>query len=87
MGALETEFMAAAEALNFDFSVQEDTVFRRNRRLVAFDMDSTLIRQEVIDELALRHGVGDGADGFGEDDDALLRTLPDQHRRYKHHDG
>ena len=59
MNALESDFMAAAEALNFDFSVQEDTVFRRNRRLVAFDMDSTLIRQEVIDELAERHGVGE----------------------------
>jgi len=59
MGELESELMTEAERLNFDFSVQEDTVARRNRRLVAFDMDSTLIRQEVIDELALRHGVGD----------------------------
>lgn len=59
MSALESALMASAEVLNFDFSVQEDTVFRRNRRLVAFDMDSTLIRQEVIDELAVRHGVGD----------------------------
>lgn len=59
MSTLETEFMDASEQLNFDFSVQIDTVFRRNRRLVAFDMDSTLIRQEVIDELAKRHGVGD----------------------------
>ena len=59
MSALESELMASAETLNFDFSVQEDTVFRRNRRLVAFDMDSTLIRQEVIDELAFRHGVGE----------------------------
>jgi phosphoserine phosphatase len=42
----------------FDFSVQEDTVYRRNRRLVAFDMDSTLIDAEVIDELAKVHGVG-----------------------------
>jgi phosphoserine phosphatase len=33
-------------------------VYRRNRRLVAFDMDSTLINVEVIDELAARHGVG-----------------------------
>ena len=41
MGALETELMNVAERLNFDFSIQEDTVFRRNRRLVAFDMDST----------------------------------------------
>lgn len=56
---LRAELMAAAEDLDFDFSLQQDTVFRRNRRLVAFDMDSTLITAEVIDELALRHGVGD----------------------------
>ena len=59
MAALQAELMADAEALRFDFSVQADTVFRRNRRLVAFDMDSTLITEEVMDELAKRHGVGD----------------------------
>lgn len=59
MTLLPQELMASAEQLDFDFSLQEDTVFRRNRRLVAFDMDSTLITQEVIDELARRHGVGD----------------------------
>lgn len=67
MGALESDLLEVAEALNFDFSVQEDTVFRRNRRLVAFDMDSTLIRQEVIDELAMRHGVGDQVVAITED--------------------
>ena len=36
-----------------------DTVFRRNRRLVVLDMDSTLIAEEVTDELAKRHGFGD----------------------------
>ena len=56
---LKSELMQAAEDLAFDFSVQRDTVFRRTRRLVAFDMDSTLINAEVIDELAKRHGVGD----------------------------
>ena len=55
---LRVELIASAERLNFDFSIQQDTVFRRNRRLVAFDMDSTLIMEEVIDELAVRHGVG-----------------------------
>ncbi len=59
MAALQTELIAAAERLDFDFSLQLDSVFRRNRRLVAFDMDSTLITEEVIDELAARHGVGD----------------------------
>ena len=55
---LKTDLMSSAERLGFDFSVQRDSVFRRTRRLVAFDMDSTLINAEVIDELANRHGVG-----------------------------
>ncbi|XOV83628.1 MAG: phosphoserine phosphatase SerB [bacterium] len=59
MNRLRSELMAAADTLNFDFSLQHDTVFRRNRRLVAFDMDSTLITEEVIDELARHHGVGE----------------------------
>jgi phosphoserine phosphatase len=56
--ALKADLLEAADRLVFDFSVQQDTVYRRNRRLVVFDMDSTLITSEVIDELALRHGVG-----------------------------
>lgn len=40
-------------------AVQEDSLYRRNRRLVVFDMDSTLIQCEVIDELAKAAGVGD----------------------------
>lgn len=59
LAEVESQLMQAAEALDFDFSLQEDTVFRRNRRLVAFDMDSTLITEEVIDELAAEHGVGE----------------------------
>jgi len=59
LNKLRNELMSAAEALDFDFSLQQDTVFRRTRRLVAFDMDSTLITEEVIDELASRHGVGE----------------------------
>ncbi|MBO7236033.1 MAG: phosphoserine phosphatase SerB, partial [Alistipes sp.] len=42
-----------------DISFQKDGIFRRSRRLICFDMDSTLIRTEVIDELAERAGVGD----------------------------
>ncbi|MGE0625004.1 MAG: phosphoserine phosphatase SerB [Pseudomonadales bacterium] len=56
---LKADLLAAADDLIFDFSVQRDTVYRRNRRLVAFDMDSTLINAEVIDELAGLHGVRD----------------------------
>ena len=57
--ALKAALLAAADELVFDFSLQRDTVYRRNRRLVAFDMDSTLINAEVIDELAGIHGVRD----------------------------
>lgn len=56
--AMQGDFMRLAAALNFDISLQEDTIFRRSRRLICFDMDSTLIRTEVIDELADRAGVG-----------------------------
>ena len=54
---LKVALLGAAADLAFDFSVQLDTVYRRNRRIVAFDMDSTLIKMEVIDELARAHGV------------------------------
>lgn len=57
--AFQAQLLAQADDLGFDFSVQVDNVFRRNRRLVALDMDSTLIAVEVMDELAKRHGVGD----------------------------
>lgn len=42
-----------------DISFQRDDIYRRSRRLICFDMDSTLIGTEVIDELAMRAGVGD----------------------------
>ena len=42
-----------------DFSFQLDNMYRRMRRLICFDMDSTLIETEVIDELAEKAGVGD----------------------------
>jgi len=51
-------FLAISAELEVDIAFQEDNVFRRNRRLVAFDMDSTLIQAEVIDELAREMGVG-----------------------------
>jgi phosphoserine phosphatase len=52
------DLLALSARHDIDIAVQHDTAFRRHRRLVAFDMDSTLIRTEVIDELALRAGVG-----------------------------
>lgn len=57
--ALRAEFLAIAQELNVDIAFQQDSIFRRNRRLVVFDMDSTLIDAEVIDELAKAAGVGD----------------------------
>ncbi|NCF45417.1 MAG: phosphoserine phosphatase SerB [Proteobacteria bacterium] len=54
----QSELLKLADRAGFDVSLQRDSVFRRNRRLVAFDMDSTLIAEEVMDELAKRHGVG-----------------------------
>ena len=56
--ALRRSLMAIARTEAVDVAVQADDVYRRNRRLVAFDMDSTLIQGEVIDELAAVHGVG-----------------------------
>ena len=56
---MQAEFMKLSATEDFDISLQEDTMYRRCRRLVCFDMDSTLIQTEVIDELAMRAGVGD----------------------------
>jgi phosphoserine phosphatase len=52
------QMLAITDTLGIDIAFQEDNIFRRNRRLVVFDMDSTLITSEVIDELAIEAGVG-----------------------------
>ena len=57
--AMQAEFMKLSNELEMDISFQEDSMYRRMRRLICFDMDSTLIETEVIDELAIRAGVGD----------------------------
>ena len=56
--AFRSELLEVASALEVDLAFQEDNRYRRNRRLVVFDMDSTLIEAEVIDELAKAAGVG-----------------------------
>ena len=56
---LRASLMALTQEFDVDVAFQHDNVYRRNRRLVAFDMDSTLIQTEVIDELARLAGVGD----------------------------
>ncbi len=58
IGKLRAHFMELSAELDVDIAFQEDNLFRRNRRLVCFDMDSTLIEAEVIDELAKAAGVG-----------------------------
>jgi len=56
---LQSKFMEMSARLQFDISFQQDNMYRRSRRLICFDMDSTLIETEVIDELADRAGVGE----------------------------
>ncbi|MBD5306014.1 MAG: phosphoserine phosphatase SerB [Bacteroides sp.] len=55
---MQQRFMQISSQEEFDISMQADDIYRRSRRLVCFDMDSTLIETEVIDELADRAGVG-----------------------------
>ena len=56
---IRREFLQTATEMGIDIALQEDNIYRSNRRLVVFDMDSTLIEIEVIDELAKVAGVGD----------------------------
>jgi phosphoserine phosphatase len=55
--SMRAAFLATAHDLRIDIAFQRESIFRRNRRLFAFDMDSTLIQGEVIDELAKMAGV------------------------------
>lgn len=57
--AMRSSFMEVSREIGADIAFQADNIFRRNRRLVCFDMDSTLIEAEVIVELAKRAGVGE----------------------------
>mgnify|MGYP000791603900 FL=1 len=56
---MQRQLMKLSSDLSMDFSFQLDNMYRRMRRLICFDMDSTLIETEVIDELAIRAGVGE----------------------------
>ena len=56
---MHSRFLHISQELDLDIAVQEDNLYRRSRRLVCFDMDSTLIQVEVIDELAKAAGVGE----------------------------
>lgn len=60
--AQRTDMQAALMSLpetDLDISFQRDDIYRRSRRLICFDMDSTLVHTECIDELAARAGVGE----------------------------
>lgn len=59
VAAMHSRFLHISQELDLDIAVQEDNLYRRSRRLVCFDMDSTLIQVEVIDELAKAAGVGE----------------------------
>ncbi|MGR4067429.1 phosphoserine phosphatase SerB [Billgrantia sp. C5P2] len=59
LDSLREKALALGAMHGVDIALQEDSIWRRHRRLVCFDMDSTLIQAEVIDELARRHGVFD----------------------------
>ncbi|KAL7309357.1 Phosphoserine phosphatase [Mucor circinelloides] len=59
MSALRTELIGLSTSYGTDIAFQRDDVYRKNKRLVVFDMDSTLIYQEVIDEIARYAGVVD----------------------------
>ncbi len=56
---MQAKLLKLSGELDMDYSLQLDNMYRRMRRLICFDMDSTLIETEVIDELAMRAGVGD----------------------------
>lgn len=58
-GQMQEQLMKMSADMGIDFSFQRDDMYRRMRRLICFDMDSTLIQTECIDELAERAGVGD----------------------------
>lgn len=56
---LHAQLLNLSSEMEIDCSFQRDNMYRRMRRLICFDMDSTLIQAEVIDELARKHGVYD----------------------------
>lgn len=66
ISVMHATFLNLSHVMDIDIAIQEDNVFRRNRRLVCFDMDSTLIQNEVIDELAKAAGVAGEVAGITE---------------------
>ena len=63
---MRRKFMEISQKEAIDISFHVDNIYRRNRKLVVFDMDSTLIQAEFIVELAKLAGVGDKVDQITE---------------------
>jgi phosphoserine phosphatase len=63
---VKRELLLAAQGLDVDVAVQRENLYRRSKRLVVFDMDSTLIEQEVIDEMARALGCYDAVSAITE---------------------
>lgn len=56
---LRRQLFEISEKTGIDISFSVDNIYRHARKLIVFDMDSTLIQCEVIDELAKHAGVGE----------------------------
>ncbi|MFH1934429.1 MAG: phosphoserine phosphatase SerB [Pseudomonadota bacterium] len=57
LSRLKQKIMVKSHELNIDLALQKMEAYRKNKRLIFFDMDSTLVDMEIIDEMALRAGV------------------------------
>jgi phosphoserine phosphatase len=77
---MRSDFIEVSKEIGADIAFQADNIYRRNRRLVCFDMDSTLIQTEVIVELAKKAGVGDEVDKITE---AAMRGEIDFNESFK----
>lgn len=63
---MRRKFMEISQQTGIDISFHVDNIYRKNRKLVVFDMDSTLIQAEVIVELAKLTGAGEQVDRITE---------------------
>jgi phosphoserine phosphatase len=77
---MRSDFLDVSKEIGADIAFQADNIYRRNRRLVCFDMDSTLIQTEVIVELARKAGVGEEVDKITE---AAMRGEIDFNESFK----
>jgi phosphoserine phosphatase len=57
LSRLKQQIMVKSHELNIDLALQKMEAYRKNKRLIFFDMDSTLVDMEIIDEMARRAGV------------------------------